>query len=161
MAIQASSLKVSIRETITINGNKYDSFTNQTITGINEVSKRVVNIPTSSQQIINVSGSIGSGTYITENIKYIRISNLNDSSNPHSVDLTFRSQDSDEFAVKLDYGGTFMYPATVTNGVSGSMDAIDAGEANLTQLASLKQITAKTSGSASDSTDLEIFIASS
>ena len=72
MAIQASSLKVSIRETITINGNKYDSFTNQTITGINEVTKRVVNIPTSSQQIINVSGSIGSGSYITENIKYIR-----------------------------------------------------------------------------------------
>ena len=158
MAIQSSNLKVSIRETITINSNKYDAFTNQTITGISEVSKRVLNIPTASQEIISISGSIGSGTYITEDVKYIRISNLNDSSNAAHVDLTFRSFDNDEFAVRLDYGSTFMYPATIVNGVSGSMDSIDAGEANLSQMASLKNVVAKASGS---NVDLELFIASS
>tara|TARA_R100001015_G_C4536895_1_gene101814 strand:+ start:138 stop:617 length:480 start_codon:yes stop_codon:yes gene_type:complete len=158
MAVQSADLKVSIRETITLNNNKYDSFVNHTITGINEISKRIMTIPTEeSQTIVNIGGSVANGGFVSSSIKYVRISNLNDSSNPHHVDLTFQSEDNDEFAVRLDHGNTFMYPATQTFGVSGSMDAIDANEANLTQMASLKAVEAKASGS---TVDIELFIAS-
>ena len=158
MAIQASDLKISIRETITVNNNKYDSFVNHTISGINEVSKRIMSVPSeSTQTIINIGDSVAGGSFVSSSIKYMRFSNLNDSSLPNHVDLTFQNFDNDEFAVRLDYGGTFMYPATQTFGVSGSMDAIDANEANLTQMASLKSVEAKASGSV---VDVEIFIAS-
>ena len=54
MAINSSNLKLSIRETITLNNNKYDSFTNHTISGINEISKRIVTVPTTTQDVVQI-----------------------------------------------------------------------------------------------------------
>ena len=128
MAVRATTLKISIRETCTLNNNKYDSTLNQSISGINEISKRVVTIPTSSQEIVHVSGSIGAGAFISSSVKYMRFSNLNDNSG--SVALTFRSDkpgDSapyDEFQVKVDHGQSFIYPGSNLYGVSGSMNAL-------------------------------------
>ena len=156
MAIQPSDLKISIRETITINNNKYDSFTNHTINNIKEVSKRVLSIPTSSQEIISVSGSLGPGAFITEDVKYMRFSNLNPATSPNQVDLTFRNFDNDEFKVKVDYGQTFFFTGTNDKGVSGSMDASQT-EITDSDLASLTRVIAQASGS---EVDMEIFIAS-
>ncbi len=156
MAIQPSDLKISIRETITINNNKYDSFTNHTINNIKEVSKRVVSIPTSSQEIINVSGSLGPGAFITEDVKYMRFSNLNPATSPNHVDLTFRNFDNDEFKIKVDYGQSFFFTGTNDKGVSGSMDASSAAIED-SDLASLTRVIAQASGS---EVDMEIFIAS-
>ena len=156
MAIQPSDLKISIRETITINNNKYDSFTNHTINNIKEVSKRVLIIPTSSQEIISVSGSLGPGAFITEDVKYMRFSNLNPATSPNQVDLTFRNFDNDEFKVKVDYGQTFFFTGTNDKGVSGSMDASQT-EITDSDLASLTRVIAQASGS---EVDMEIFIAS-
>lgn len=156
MAIQPSDLKISIRETITINNNKYDSFTNHTINNIKEVSKRVLSIPTSSQEIISVSGSLGPGAFITEDVKYMRFSNLNPATSPNHVDLTFRNFDNDEFKVKVDYGQTFFFTGTNDKGVSGSMDASQT-EITDSDLASLTRVIAQASGS---EVDMEIFIAS-
>ena len=156
MAIQPSDLKISIRETITINNNKYDSFTNHTINNIKEVSKRVLSIPTSSQEIISVSGSLGPGAFITVDVKYMRFSNLNPATSPNHVDLTFRNFDNDEFKVKVDYGQTFFFTGTNDKGVSGSMDASQT-EITDSDLASLTRVIAQASGS---EVDMEIFIAS-
>ena len=156
MAIQPSDLKISIRETITTNNNKYDSFTNHTINNIKEVSKRVLSIPTSSQEIISVSGSLGPGAFITEDVKYMRFSNLNPATSPNHVDLTFRNFDNDEFKVKVDYGQTFFFTGTNDKGVSGSMDASQT-EITDSDLASLTRVIAQASGS---EVDMEIFIAS-
>ena len=162
MAIPSSTLKLSIRETITLNNNKYDSFITKEITGINEISKRIVNVPTASQDIIQVSGSIGPGAYITEDVKYIRITNL-DATN--HVSLTFRNSRSsvgleDEFALKLDEGHSFIYPGLTTGGVSASMVAMDNAQVigDLNVMGSLTKIIAQASGS---SIDLELVIASS
>ena len=40
----ASTLKISIRETITLNNNKYDSFVTSEINNINEISKIIISI---------------------------------------------------------------------------------------------------------------------
>ena len=161
MSIQPSDLVVSIRETVTLNGNKYDSFTSHTIKRINEVSKRIVTIPSeSAHELINCSGSIGMGSYVTSSLKYVRISNLNSDADQGSVNLVFRNYDNDEFAVKVDYGQSFLYPGSAADGVSGSMDAIHSGgTAVLAQdsMNDLKRIIAHATGS---NVDLEIFTAS-
>lgn len=152
----ASTLKLSIRETITLNNNKYDSFVTSEIGNINEISKRIVTVPTTVQDIIQVSGSIGPGAYITENVKYVRITNLDD---VNHVDLTFRNFHSDEFAVKLDKGQTFLYPGLATGGVSSSMVAKDAAAVDTElSMGSLTKVIAQASGSA---VDIEMVVASS
>ena len=71
-----------------------------------------------------------------------------------------RNYDNDEFAVKVDYGQSFLYPGSAADGVSGSMDAIHSGgTAVLAQdsMNDLKRIIAHATGS---NVDLEIFTAS-
>ena len=165
MAIPTSTLKLSIRETITLNNNKYDSFITKEIPSINEYSKRIITVPTTNQDIIKVSGSIGPGAYITEDVKYIRITNLD--ANNH-VNLTFKNSRTpaglnDEFAMKLDEGQTFIFPGLTTGGVSASMAAVDNATiidttGDIEAMGSLTNVTAQASGSA---VDLELIIASS
>ena len=152
----ASTLKLSIRETITLNNNKYDSFVTAEIGDINEISKRIVTVPTTAQGIIQVSGSIGPGAYITEDVKYVRITNLDDS---RHVDLTFKNFHNDEFAIKLDKGQTFLYPGLTTGGVSSSMVAKEAAAVDTElSMGSLTNVIAQASGSA---VDIEMVVASS
>jgi len=159
MAINSSRLKLTIRESITLNENKYDSFITHNIDNINEVSKRIISVAGDNQlhNIVQVSGSIGPGAFLTEDVKYMRFTNLNDADTGGTLDLIFKNFVNDEYSVKLDHGQTYMYPGLTTGGVSGSTAAIDNGELTLTNVASLTKVIATTSGSA---VDLEIFIAS-
>ena len=159
MAINSSKLKLSIRETITLNDNKYDSYITHNIDNINEISKRIINVAGDNQlhNIVQVSGSIGPGAFLTDDVKYMRFTNLNDADTGGTVDLIFKNFVNDEYSVKLDHGQTYIYPGLTTGGVSGSTAAIDNGELNLNNAASLTKVIATTSGSACD---LEIFIAS-
>ena len=182
MTVRSTTLKISIRETCTLNNNKYDSTFNHSITGINEISKRVVNIPTTPQEIIGISGSIGAGTFITSDVQYMRFTNLNAESG--SLALTFRSdlpgesKPYDEFQIKLEHGHTFIYPASRLYGVSGSMDVAHLGtampEGGAYKLSSLKTVIAEAIDHGQTEiiddvevaivkvpVDLEIFIASS
>ncbi len=173
MAVNSEKLKISIRETITLNNNKYDSFINHTVTGINEINKRIVTLPTTVQDIVNVSGSIGPGTVLTDNVKYMRFTNLQDSNEPASVNLIFRNTNSDEFAVKLEYGHSYLYTGTYKSGVSESMDAVDNDTlATGVSMGHLQKVTAYSNGwpvsasagvteaDATATADIEIFIAS-
>ena len=159
MAINSSRLKITVRESITLNDNKYDSFITHNIDGINEISKRIITVAGDNQlhNIIQVSGSIGPGAFLTDDVKYMRFTNLNDADTGGVLDLVFKNHVNDEYSVKLDHGQTYMYPGLTTGGVSESMAAIDNGELTLTNAASLSRVIATTSGSA---IDLEIFIAS-
>ena len=159
--ITASTLKVTIQEDIKLNGVQQGGLNTLSIESINEVSKRIVTIPSeSAHELINCSGSIGMGSYVTSSLKYVRISNLNSDADQGSVNLVFRNYDNDEFAVKVDYGQSFLYPGSAADGVSGSMDAIHSGgTAVLAQdsMNDLKRIIAHATGS---NVDLEIFTAS-
>ena len=180
--IGSSKLKVTIRESITLNNNKYDSLITKEIANINEVSKRIVTVPgdQSKRELLNVSGSIGAGSYLTSDVQYMRFTNLENEATgtgEGTLDLIFKNSNNDEFTVKLDHGQTFIYPGmekltsssidetdgttivhTVrTGGVSGSMSAIDADIVNPDTNGSLTHVIAEASGS---SIDLELFIAS-
>lgn len=107
-----ADLRVDIKEFITLHGDKYDSLNTLTIKNIDEISKRVVQIPSSSKkEIMSVTSSISSGTYITEDIQYARFTNLGSPTTTGSVPiiLTFKNEVNQEFAVKIDEGYSYVY----------------------------------------------------
>ena len=107
-----ADLRVDIKEFITLHGDKYDSLNTLTIKNIDEISKRIVQIPFSSEkEIMSVTSSISSGTYITEDIQYARFTNLGSSTTTGSVPivLTFKNEVNQEFAVKIDEGYSYVY----------------------------------------------------
>lgn len=153
-----ATLKTQIREYITLNGDKYDSSNNLDVESINEVSKRIITVPVTEQDLINISGSVGSGAFITEDVRYVRITNIgNADDHKANVTLTFKSSDSDEFAIKLAKGNSYIYNGISGSGLTNTMDA--TGSAGLTHptTGSLSNITAYASGAACN---VEYFIAS-
>ena len=73
----APKLKIEIRETVTLqNDNKYDAYNRFTLDGINHIDKRIVRVPIAGTEIMALSGSIGSGTFKEENVRYMRFTNL-------------------------------------------------------------------------------------
>jgi hypothetical protein len=178
-----ADLRVDIKEFITLHGDKYDSLNTLTIKEVDEISKRVVTIPSSSEkEIISISSDIGSGQFITGDVQYARFTNLGSPTTTGSVPvvLTFKNTNADEFAVKVDEGYSYVYSAvgsisdirpentasaaqTRPGGVSntfiatGSSANIDT-PAGTTLFGSLSNVTAISSGSFN--CDLELFVAS-
>jgi len=72
-----ATLKVNITESITLNGNNFGAKNSVSLTGINAINKRVVECITGSggTQIYSGGSVTGPGTFISANIKYIRITN--------------------------------------------------------------------------------------
>jgi len=179
-----ADLRVDIKEFITLHGDKYDSLNTLTIKEIDEISKRVVTIPSSSEkEIMSVASSIGSGTYITEDIQYARFTNLGSPTTTGSVPvvLTFKNNNDGEFAVKVDEGYSYVYssvgvtsditpdntasaaltrPGGVTNTfiATGSSANIYDASPHSSSFGSLSNVTAISSGSYNCT--LELFVAS-
>ena len=158
-----STLKVEIRESIEINANDYGSYNAISLNGINEVSKRIVTVPTTEQEILAMSTTVGSGTFIEGDVRYIRITNL---STDNPIILTFKNEEFDnghgEFAIKLDKGLSYVYSGISGSGVVDTMDTTGSSAVGLgpngPNMKDLVNITAQSSGSTSS--DIEYFVAS-
>jgi hypothetical protein len=83
----------------------------------------------------------------------MRFTNLDDT---NFIALTFKNENDDEFAVKLDAGHSFIYPGDNSGGVVDTMDAID-GTGLTISLGDLVNVTADADTA---SCDMEIFVAS-
>tara|TARA_Y100000034_G_scaffold33555_1_gene41079 strand:- start:263 stop:964 length:702 start_codon:yes stop_codon:yes gene_type:complete len=118
--IKAATLTVKLTEQISLNGTEQGSTNTLTIGSINEVSKRIVTVPTTEVELVAMSSAVSSGTFVTANVRYIRLTNLDDA---NFVVLTFKNEDNDEFALKLDYGQSFTYNADLVTGVADTTDA--------------------------------------
>jgi len=149
-----TNLVVTLKEAITINGKDIGTENTLTLTGIAEVTRRIVNVPTSEIILIAFSTAVAAGQYIESTTKYVRITNKDDTNH---VGLIFRNEDSNEFSVKLDAGQSFIYNGDLSGGV---VDTMDAGTTALTPdtFADLVDITAIANTAA---VDVEIFVASS
>ena len=151
--ITSGTLTVKITEEIILNGRDQGAINELSIGSVNEVSKRIVSVPTSEIEIIKMDTSAGAGQFIESDVRYIRITNKDDTNN---VFLTFKNEDNDEFSVLLDYGQSFIYNSNFDGGVVNTFDA-NAGAANINNLGDLVNITAQADTAA---VDLEMFIAS-
>tara|TARA_Y100000590_G_scaffold424240_1_gene530887 strand:+ start:207 stop:677 length:471 start_codon:yes stop_codon:yes gene_type:complete len=151
--ITAATLTVKLTEQIKLNGVEQGSSNTLTIGSVNEIFKRIITVPTSKTTIASLSTATAGSTFITGDVRYIRLTNLD---NDNYVTLSFINQSSDEFAVKLDYGQSFIYNADLVGGGANTMDAV-AATALTPTLHDLTTVTAKANSAACD---LEVFIAS-
>ena len=151
--LTAATLTVTLKESIELNGVEQGSTNTKTIASINEVSKRIVTVTTSEVEIIAMGTAISTGTFIEGDVRYIRFTNLDDT---NFVTLTFKNENDDEFAVKVDAGYSFIYPADNSGGVVDTMDAIDGTGLTL----SLGDLVNVTADADTGSCDMEIFVAS-
>jgi len=151
-----ATLKVKIQEDIVLDNQDYGSKRTLEISSINEISKRILTITTTESTIATFSSAAASaGHYVAADVRYIRFTNK-DTSN--FITLTFRNQDNDEAAIKLDYGQSFIWNGDNSNGMTAVFNATqDADAASDTAFGSLTNIQADAN---SDSCDLEMLIAS-
>jgi len=154
--LSAGTLKVKIIEEIKINGKDQGGITSFNVASINEVSKRILTITTAESTIATFSAAVASaGHYVMSDVKYIRFTNKDDT---NFITLTFRNQDNDEVAIKLDAGQAFIWNGDNSNGMTAVFNATqDADAASSTNFGSLTNIQADADTA---SCDLEMLIAS-
>ena len=150
--LTASTLTVTITESIELNGKDQGGSNVLTIGSVATISKRIIDVPASEVTIIAISTAVANGTFIEGDVRYIRITNLDDTNH---VTLTFKDEDSTEFAVKLDKGQSFIYNGDLSGGVVDTMHA--GGSALTVSLNDLVDITAIADTAACD---IEVFVAS-
>ena len=153
-----ATLKVRIQEDIILDNQDYGSKRILEISSINEISKRILTITTTESTIATFSAAAASsGHYIAGDVRYIRFTNL-EASGGNFITLTFRNQDNDEVAVKLDASQSFVWNGDNSNGMTAVFNATeDADAASDTAFGSLTNIQADAN---TGSCDLEMFIAS-
>jgi hypothetical protein len=155
-----ATLTTTIKEEITLNNNSYNNERSLDISSVNEIVKRIVTVSTTESGLLgfstasstDLSKSYLAGQFDEDDVRYIRITNL-DSTN--HVILTFRDEDSTEFAIKVDAGHSFIYPGDNSGGV---VDTMHAGGSALT--VSLNDLVDITADADTDSCDVEVFVAS-
>ena len=152
----AGTLKVKIQEDIILDNQDYGSKRILEISSINEISKRILTITTNEAVIATFAGTVGSaGHYNDGNVRYIRFTNLHAT---YFVTLTFRNQDNDEVAIKLDAGQSFIWNGDNSTGLEDSFNATqDADAASDTAFGSLTNIQADAEAS---TVQIEMFVAS-
>ena len=154
--VSAANLKVKITEEVILDGKDQGDTTELTISSISEISKRILTITATECVIGTFSAAAASaGHYIAADVRYIRFTNLDGT---NFITLTFRNQDNDEAAIKLDAGQYFIWNGDNDNGMTAIFNATqDADSASDTAFGSLTNIQADAN---TGSCDLEMFIAS-
>ena len=154
--LSSATMTVRIVESIKLNGTEQGAINTKTFSSINEISKRIITITTAESVIATFSAAVASaGHYVAADVRYMRFTNKDDT---NFITLTFRNQDNDEVAIKLDAGQSFMWAADNAGGMVDVFNATqDADAASDTALGDLTNIQADANTA---SCDLEMFIAS-
>lgn len=145
--ITAQSLVVTISEAIVLNGQPINSENQLTIANINEVDKRIVTIPTAAEATVLVFGAlVAAGTYIAANVKYIRITNKDDT---NFVRIRVTKSGAETFDIKLEAGKSFF--------MGNVSESVSATAATFSAFVSMTSINAQADTAA---VDIEVFVAS-
>jgi hypothetical protein len=103
--LTASSLVVTINEQLTSNGQNFN-YTNQvTLTNIKPFDPRIMTVPTSEVTVIAFGAAVAAGTFVAANVKYIRITNKDDT---NFVRVRVTKGSSQTFDVKVEPGKSFI-----------------------------------------------------
>jgi hypothetical protein len=116
-----ADLTVQINEKITLDGNDRGVYTTQTITGVNNIDNRILNIPTGSYTPLFYfdPSNIDAGTFSTGSFKYGRITNKS-SSVPIQVRISTNDIQNTSFIVTP--GNSFFLSTTAITGSSPGSD---------------------------------------
>ena len=108
--VQVGKLQVSVTEAVKVNGVEHVYNNVYSVAGINTTAHRIIRVPTSAQTNLITfanSGTTGSaGTYVAGDIKYIRVTNLDDT---NYVTLQLIDASADTAYFKLAAGQTMVF----------------------------------------------------
>ena len=115
--ISSGTLTVKLTESVSLNGSDMGATNTLTVAAINEVSQRIVTIDAANGRTLFEFGTvIGRGKFISANVKYIRITNKDDT-NPVSINI---ESSSSNCWVTVTAGSSWWMAAT-----TGAMEADD------------------------------------
>jgi hypothetical protein len=143
--IETSTLVVNISEEIELNGKKSGNTNTHKIKNINEVSERIFTALTTGTDIIALSSATGAGTFINSNVKYVRVTNLDNTNFARLAIIT----DGTDVHVKLPALDSFVLSTSL------------AGAANDSSAVTFDNITSIKAWADTASVDIEVFVASS
>ena len=160
--ITASTLKVTIREDIKLNGVQQGGVNRLSVGSITNAVKRIVNIGTDEIGLLGfgtaynteLSKTYLAGQFDEDTVRYIRITNLDDTNH---IALILKNENNDEFGVKVDKGCSFIYGVDLDGGVVDTMDSADAAGITPDSFGDLVDITCAANTAACD---VEVFVAS-
>ena len=160
--ITASTLKVTIREDIKLNGVQQGGLNTLSIGSITNAVKRIVNIGTDEIGLLGfgttynteLSKTYLAGQFDEDTVRYIRITNLDDTNH---IALILKNENDDEFGVKVDKGCSFIYGVDLDGGVVDTMDSADAAGITPDSFGDLVDITCAAN---TEACDVEVFVAS-
>ena len=146
--ISPATLTVTTTESITINGSNMGATNTFSLASITEVNQRIVSKhSTNVRTLFEFGAAVGSGTYVSPNVKYIRITNKDDS-NPVRINIESATSNCWEMVVA---GASWSISS-----VSAAMDADD----DTTIVAPTLQDIVKISAQSVYAIDLDCYIAS-
>jgi hypothetical protein len=151
--VVAATLSVTISEGITLNGIARGSSTTMDIASIGEISNRIMSISnaTNGTDIVDISTAASAGTYSKTAVKYMRLTNLDDT---NYIIIMFTDGDgagsgSHAWELKLEAGKSLVIGDTSSIDNQADIDSFSA------------TAIAKVVGLANTAAcDLEVFIAS-
>lgn len=146
--IKNARLTVRVTEKITLNGRDFGNTNTHEIAGINEISERILTVPTDQITILSASSANGAGTFLSSSIKYIRLTNLDDT---NFVRLSFASSSNSNSNIsdhKLEANRSMIFTNTAFSG-----SAVNDSFTSFSDFTNLKAV------ANSDSVDLELFVA--
>ena len=141
-----ANLTVTITDSVTLNGQPYGNTNTLTVGSIDEVYNRVVEVPTGAFTSLFQLGTLGQGAITAANVKYFRVTNLDDTNN-----INLKVFGSDAMVVVVEPGKSF-----IMGGVS-----FDSNNADIAQGAVVYQTGLVVSAEAiTAAVDVEVFVAS-
>jgi hypothetical protein len=116
--VTPATATVQIVESLTLGGVNRGATHTRTIDNISEADRRVLSVPSASEiTVLSVGTANAQGTFVRTNIRYIRITNLD---NTNFVRVSVQ-ESHDTFDLKIPAGATFMvHTGDISANSSGS-----------------------------------------
>jgi hypothetical protein len=137
-----------------MNGTDYGAITRYSVDNIKEISRRIITTNgTGSTELIRFMPSASAGQYINTDVRYLRVTNLD---NSNFTTLRLKGLGGTDYACRLDPTSSYL---VMTTQPSGSTNACVTGYGDIygITMTSLKNISSFADTCA---VDLELFVAS-
>ena len=154
-----ADLTVTIKEDITVNGHQYGGTKMYTVSSIVDVYKRILTVPASvDTTLVSFKSTVGiaDGAMDIQNVKYIRVTNL-DSSNAVNLSLQIDTGKDDSDA---DDSATVLLGAGKSFVLGTPHDSVAVNSAAATVITALTDLESILVDSSSHAVRMEVLVAS-
>jgi len=126
--VTATTATVQITESLTLGGVDRGGSHSRTISNVAEADRRVMTVDSANEiDLIELNSDNGQGKFVRASIRYIRITNLD---NTNHIRVRFKKSGAETVDVKVSAGATFLlstgdFEAKVAAGAFSTYEEID------------------------------------